>query len=109
MHGARSAVLIGLGATVLALVVGTTLGLMAGYAGGWVDMLIGRLVDILMAFPGVLLALVIAAALGPTTTNLVIAVGIAAIPQFARVMRSQTMTCATSCPMPSHRSSCWPP
>ncbi|MBO1030644.1 ABC transporter permease [Tessaracoccus sp. SD287] len=92
VHGARSAVLIGLGATVLALVVGTTLGLMAGYAGGWVDMLIGRLVDILMAFPGVLLALVIAAALGPTTTNLVIAVGIAAIPQFARVMRSQTMT-----------------
>ena len=92
VHGARSAVLIGLGATVLALVVGTTVGLLAGYAGGWVDMVIGRLVDILMAFPGVLLALVIAAALGPTTTNLVIAVGIAAIPQFARVMRSQTMT-----------------
>lgn len=92
VHGARSAVLIGLGATTLALLVGTTLGLFAGYAGGWLDMVIGRLVDVLMSFPGVLLALVIAAALGPTTTNLVIAVGIAAVPQFARVMRSQTMT-----------------
>ncbi|MGD7732984.1 ABC transporter permease [Propionibacteriaceae bacterium G57] len=92
IHGARTAVLIGLGATALALVIGTTIGLLAGYAGGWVDMVIGRLVDILMSFPGVLMALVIAAALGPTTRNLVLAVGIAAIPQFARVMRSQTMT-----------------
>ena len=92
IHGARTAVLIGLGATALALTIGTLIGLVGGYVGGWVDMLIGRLVDILMSFPGILMALIIAAALGPTTTNLVIAVGIAAIPQFARVMRSQTMT-----------------
>lgn len=92
IHGARTAVLIGLGATAIALVIGTLIGLIGGYSGGWVDMVIGRFVDILMSFPGILMALIIAAALGPTTTNLVIAVGIAAIPQFARVMRSQTMT-----------------
>lgn len=91
VHGARSAVLIGLGSTLIALVAGTLLGLLAGYLGGWVDMVIGRLVDILMSFPGVLMALVIVTALGPSVTNLVIAVGISAVPQFARVMRSQTM------------------
>jgi len=92
VHGARTAVLIGLGATAVALVFGTVIGLLAGYAGGWVDMVIGRLIDILMSFPGVLMALIIAAALGPTTKNLVLAVGISAIPQFTRVMRYQTMT-----------------
>lgn len=92
IHGARTAVLIGLSATAIALTIGTLTGLVAGYMGGWVDMLIGRLVDILMSFPGVLMALIIAAALGPTIPNLILAVGIGSIPQFARVMRSQTMS-----------------
>lgn len=92
IYGARTAVIIGLSATVIALVVGTAIGLLAGYVGGVVDMLIGRLLDILMSFPGVLMALIIAAALGPTTRNLIIAVGVSAVPQFARVMRGQTMT-----------------
>ena len=92
VHGARTAVMIGLTSTAIALVIGTTTGLVAGYMGGWVDMVVGRLVDILMSFPGVLMALIIAAALGPTIPNLILAVGIAAIPQFARVMRSQTMS-----------------
>lgn len=92
IHGARTAMLIGLFSTVVAVAIGGTLGLIAGYVGGWVDMLIGRIVDILMCFPGVLLALVIATALGPTTTNLVIAVGIGSLPAFARVMRGQVMS-----------------
>lgn len=92
VYGARSAMTIGLLATLLGMLVGGTLGLVAGYLGGWVDMLIGRLVDILMCFPGVLLALIIASALGATTGNLIIAVGIATIPGFCRVMRGQVMT-----------------
>lgn len=92
VHGAGTAMLIGLLSTLVAVVIGGALGLVAGYAGGVPDMLIGRLVDMLMCFPGVLLALVIATALGPTTTNLIIAVGIAAVPSFARVMRGQVLS-----------------
>ena len=91
-HGARSAMVIGHLATLFGVVVGGLLGLVAGYFGGWVDMVIGRLIDILMCFPGVLLALVIASALGATTTNLILAVGIATVPGFARVMRGQVMS-----------------
>lgn len=91
-YGARMAVIIGLTATALGFAVGTLLGLVAGYAGGAVDMVIGRFIDMLMCFPGVLLAMIIAAGLGASTNNLIIAVGIAAVPGFARVMRGQAMT-----------------
>ncbi|WP_154794128.1 ABC transporter permease [Occultella kanbiaonis] len=92
VHGARSAMIIGLCATAFGMLVGSVLGLIAGYLGGWVDMVIGRFIDMLMCFPGVLLALIIAAALGSTTTNLILAVGIATVPGFARVMRGQVLT-----------------
>lgn len=92
LHGARSAMIIGLFATLFGVLVGGLLGLVAGYFGGWTDMVIGRLVDVLMCFPGVLLALVIASALGATTTNLILAVGIATVPAFCRVMRGQVMS-----------------
>lgn len=91
-YGARMAVVIGLTATALGFAIGTLLGLIAGYAGGWLDMVIGRFIDMLMCFPGVLLAMIIAAGLGASTTNLIIAVGISAVPGFARVMRGQAMT-----------------
>lgn len=91
VHGAGTALTIGLQATVVGLVVGSLIGLLAGYVGGIVDLLIGRVVDVLMCFPGVLLALVITVALGPTRDNLVLAVGIATIPAFARVMRGQVL------------------
>ncbi|WP_159619739.1 ABC transporter permease [Ruania rhizosphaerae] len=92
VHGARTALVIGLAATALGLVLGGWFGLLAGYLGGWVDMLVGRVVDMLMCFPGVLLALVIASGLGASTTNLIIAVGISAAPGFARVMRGQVLS-----------------
>lgn len=92
LFGARSALVVGLLATLFGVVVGGLLGLVAGYFGGWVDMVIGRLIDVLMCFPGVLLALVIASALGSTTTNLILAVGIATVPAFSRVMRGQVMS-----------------
>ncbi|OCG76441.1 ABC transporter permease [Microbacterium sediminis] len=91
-YGARMAVVIGLTATALGFAIGTLLGLVAGYAGGWLDMVIGRFIDMLMCFPGVLLAMIIAAGLGASTNNLIIAVGISAVPGFARVMRGQAMT-----------------
>jgi peptide/nickel transport system permease protein len=92
LYGARSALIVGLFATLFGVLVGGILGLVGGYLGGWVDMLIGRLIDILMCFPGVLLALIITSALGATTRNLIIAVGIATVPGFCRVMRGQVMT-----------------
>jgi peptide/nickel transport system permease protein len=67
---------------------GLLLGLLAGYAGGWIDMLVGRVIDVIMSFPTILLALAIVAALGPSLTNSIIAIGIASTPRFARVIRS---------------------
>jgi peptide/nickel transport system permease protein len=67
------------------------LGLLAGYLGGVVDTVLARLVDILMCFPGVLLALVITAGLGASRLNLILGVAVATMPMFARVMRGQVM------------------
>ncbi|WP_119696191.1 ABC transporter permease [Microbacterium halotolerans] len=91
-YGARTAMVIGISATVVGFVIGTLLGLVAGYAGGWVDMIVGRFIDMLMCFPGVLLAMIIAAGLGASMQNLIVAVGISAVPGFARIMRGQAMT-----------------
>lgn len=92
VYGANQSVIIGIMATLLASVVGSIIGLWGGYQGGWVDMVLGRIIDTLMCFPGVLLALIIATALGPSIPNLIIAVGVGGIPGFARVMRGQTIT-----------------
>ncbi|RKS94374.1 peptide/nickel transport system permease protein [Microbacterium sp. AG790] len=92
VHGAQSSIVIGLAATLIAVVLGGGLGLLGGYLGGVTDMIIGRLIDVLMCFPGVLLALIIATALGPTTANLILAVGVGSLPAFSRVMRGQVMS-----------------
>ena len=92
LHGARITVQIQLAAVGLALAVGAALGLAAGYIGRWVDQLIMRLMDILMAFPGIFLALAIIAALGTGLGNVIIAAGIFLVPQFARVVRASVLT-----------------
>src|SRR5262249_32286778 len=92
LHGARITVQIQLAAVGLALAVGAALGLTAGYVGRWPDQLIMRFMDILMAFPGIFLALAIIAALGTGLGNVVIATGIFLIPQFARIVRASTLT-----------------
>jgi peptide/nickel transport system permease protein len=92
LHGARITVQIQLAAVGLALAVGTALGLTAGYVGRWADQLIMRFMDILMAFPGIFLALAIIAALGTGLVNVVIATGIFLVPQFARVVRASILT-----------------
>lgn len=91
LHGARITLLITAGAVALAVVGGTALGLTAGFRGGWVDHLIMRGVDIVLAMPTFLLAIAIVAALGPSLQNVIIAVGIGALPDFARISRGSTM------------------
>ena len=96
IYGTRTALLAIVMADGLALVVGGALGLIAGFAGGRVDALIMRLVDVLLAFPYLLLALIIVAALGPSLTNSVIAIGIIYTPQYARLMRGQVLAVQTA-------------
>ena len=92
LYGARITAQIQVAAVGLALGVGAALGLLAGYVGRWVDQLIMRVMDILMAFPGIFLALGIIAALGTGLGNVIIAAGIFLVPQFARVVRASVLT-----------------
>ena len=91
LYGTRTALLAIVVADGLALVVGCTLGLLAGFFGGWVDAVIMRIVDMVLAFPYLLLALIIVAALGPSLTNSIIAIGIVYTPQYARLIRGQVL------------------
>ena len=91
LHGTRSALFAILVADGLALLLGGAMGLLAGFAGGVVDAVVMRLTDVLLAFPYLLLALVIVAALGPSLVNSLIAIGIVYAPQYARVMRGQVL------------------
>lgn len=92
LWGSRVTLLITLGAVVVSLVVGATLGIVAGFRGKWTDTLIMRVMDVLLAMPGFLLAIAIIAALGAGTFNVVVAVGIFSIPAFARVARGSTLS-----------------
>lgn len=96
VYGARVSLQIGLAAVLIALVVGSALGLIAGYYGGRIDAAIVVLIDILLAFPGVLLAIAIIAILGPGLENTAIAIGIYSIPQYARVMRGSVISIRNS-------------
>jgi peptide/nickel transport system permease protein len=91
LYGTRYALLAILVADGLALVLGAAMGLAAGFAGGAVDAAIMRCVDVLLAFPYLLLALVIVAAIGPSLVNSLIAIGIVYAPQYARMMRGQVL------------------
>lgn len=79
-------------AVIVAALMGIIPGLMAGFYGGWIDSVISRLVDILLAFPGILLALTIIAILGPGISNAMIAVGISLTPSYVRLVRSEVMS-----------------
>lgn len=91
IHGARLSLRVGLVSVLIGATGGTILGLSAGYFGSWVDMVISRLVEVLLAFPGLLLAIVIVASLGPGLTNAMLALGVAGIPSYARVVRGTTL------------------
>src|SRR5205814_10619587 len=79
-------------AVVIALVPGVAVGLIAGFYGRWADTLLMRVIDVMLAFPGILLALGIVAVLGPSLTSLMIAVGISTIPTYARLTRASVLS-----------------
>ena len=92
IYGARISLAVGLGSTSLGCALGVVLGLTSGYIGGWVDLMIQRIVDVLQAIPLLVLALVMAAALGPALDNTIVAIAIPLIPYTARVIRSNTLS-----------------
>jgi peptide/nickel transport system permease protein len=92
IYGARISLQIQVVSVVIALLIGTLLGMVGGYYGGKFDHLIMRLMDILLAFPGIFLAISIIAVLGPGLLNLMLAAGIYSVPQFARIVRGSILT-----------------
>jgi peptide/nickel transport system permease protein len=91
IYGARVSVAMGLVAVTISVVAGSVLGLLSGYYRGTVDLVVMRLVDVMLAFPGILLALVIIAVLGPNLWSAMVAVGISGMPLFIRVVRGSTL------------------
>jgi peptide/nickel transport system permease protein len=91
VYGARISLAVGIGSTALGCFFGVALGLASGYLGGWTDLIVQRVVDALQAMPVLVLALVMAASLGPSLTNTIIAIAIPLIPYSARVIRSNTL------------------
>ncbi len=92
IYGARVSLTVGVISVSIGLVVGVTIGLAAGYLGGAVDLLLMRVIDALLAFPALVLAIAITAALGPQIQNAMIAIGIVAIPAYARLTRAQVLS-----------------
>ena len=92
VYGSRISLRIGLIAISLALTGGTLFGLVAGYRGGMADMLIMRSMDLMLAFPSILLAIAIVAVIGPGIENAILAVSIVLVPQFARLVRASVLT-----------------
>jgi peptide/nickel transport system permease protein len=92
LYGARYTLLVGFGAVAIGLAIGVPLGAASGYFGGWLDMISQRLMDIVLAFPNILLALSLVAALGIGLRNVIISVGITSIPGFVRLVRASALS-----------------
>ncbi|MBL8697421.1 MAG: ABC transporter permease [Alphaproteobacteria bacterium] len=90
--GARVSLIVSVSAITIAMVVGGTIGLVAGYIGGRVDMLVMQAMDVLLSFPALILGLIIVALLGPSLPNLVVAIALTAAAPFARIARAPTLT-----------------
>ena len=92
LMGARTSFVVGVGVVALSALVGTLIGAAAGYAGGWVDLLLVRLVDVFLAFPGILLAIALAGVLGPGVDNVIIALAMVGWVGYARLARAQVLS-----------------
>lgn len=92
IHGARISLAVGIGSMLLGGIIGVIIGLMSGYLLGWFDLITQRVIDIMQALPLLVMALVMAAALGPSLENTIIAISIPLVPQVARVVRSSTLS-----------------
>jgi len=91
VYGARISLAVGLGSTGLGALFGVTIGLTSGYFGGWYDLIVQRIMDMMQSLPLLVMALVMTAALGPSLENTIIAISIPLIPTVARVIRSNTL------------------
>jgi len=92
VFGSRTSLIIGILSVIVAATIGMLIGSVAGYAGGMIDLIFMRIIDILMTIPGMLLSLAFAAALGPSLINIILAISISAVPGYARLMRGQILT-----------------
>lgn len=92
LYGTRQSLAASIAAVILSVAIGMPLGLFSGYVGGWVDEFLMRMLDSVMALPHLVLALTIAAILGPGLTNAVIAIAVASVPTFARLSRGQALS-----------------
>ena len=92
VYGSRLSLQVGFASVTFAILVGTALGAVAGFVGGWLDNVIMRLMDVLLAFPALILAIAIVTMLGPGLINALIAIGIVTIPAYARVIRSSVLS-----------------
>lgn len=92
MYGARLSLWVGFSSVIGSVIVGVTLGILAGYYGRWLDILISRIFDIMLAFPSILLAIAIVAMLGPSLQNALIAIALVNVPIFGRLVRSTVLS-----------------
>ncbi|MCZ8540645.1 ABC transporter permease [Psychrobacillus psychrodurans] len=92
IHGARISLMVGFFSVIGSVVVGSILGIIAGYYGKWIDMIISRIFDIMLAFPSILLAIAVVSVLGPSLQNALIAIAIINIPNFGRLIRSKVLS-----------------
>ncbi len=92
LYGARLSLMVGFSTVTFAIIIGTILGALGGYFGGWIDNTIMRFMDVLLAFPSLLLAIAIVTVLGPGLTNALLAIGIVSIPSYARVVRASVLS-----------------
>jgi peptide/nickel transport system permease protein len=92
VHGARISLAVGAGAMGLGGVIGIAVGLASGYVGGWLDLLLQRLMDIMQALPLLVMAILLTAALGPSLVNTIVAIAIPLVPSVARLVRSSTLS-----------------
>jgi peptide/nickel transport system permease protein len=92
IFGTRTSLVVGFTSVIFAIVIGTLIGLVAGYAGGWYDNLLMRFMDVLLAFPSLLLAIAIVTVLGPGLENALLAIAIVSIPAYARLARASVLS-----------------
>jgi|SRR5690625_3403596 len=92
LYGARTSLSVGLASVVVAALVGSVLGMIAGYAGGWPDEIIMRIMDAMLALPFLVLAIALAAILGPNLQNTITAIAVVSVPPFARITRGQVLS-----------------
>lgn len=91
IYGSQVSLSVGFAVVVISLVIGTFMGVIAGYYGGFIDKTVMRITDLIMSLPSILFAIVIVAVLGPGITNAIVAVSVVAIPNFVRIIRAQVM------------------